>query len=200
VIPGVILASGMSIRMGRSKALLPVRSGGPTFVRHIAATLLRGGVSDVLIVGRPEDDALRAEVDELGAPVRFIENPHAASGQLSSVVAGVNAVDHPGTRGVLITPVDVPLVRETSVAAVIAAFVSTGGPIVRATSGGRHGHPVLFAHALFSELRRADPSIGAKAVLRAHEPEIVNVEVADPGVVQDVDVPEDYERLFGRPL
>ena len=177
--------------MGRSKALLPVGIGGRSFVRHIAATLLRGGVSDVLIVGRPDDLALRSEVDVLGAQARFIENPHAAQGQLSSVVAGINAVDHPGIRAVVIMPVDVPLVRETSVAAVIARFETTRAAIVRATAGGRHGHPVLFAHALFGELRRADPSVGAKAVMRAHEAEIANVEVADPGVVEDVDAPED---------
>jgi molybdenum cofactor cytidylyltransferase len=200
MIPGVILASGVSSRMGRSKALLSVGSNGPSFVRHIATTLLEGGVSDVLVIGRPEDAALRSEVEQLGARVRFVENPNAAHGQLSSVVAGINAVDHPGTRAVVITPVDVPLVRAASVAAVIDAFVLLHAPIVRATSGGRHGHPVLFAHPLFGELRRADPAVGAKSVMRAHEAEIANVEVADPGVLTDVDSPEDYERLFGPPL
>jgi len=200
MIPGAILASGFSTRMGRSKALLPIGPDGPSFVRHVAATLLRGGVSDVLVVGRPDDGALRSEVDQLGGSVRFIENALAAAGQLSSVVAAVNAVDHPGTRALVITPVDVPLVRDASVAALIAAFLRTGAPIVRATSGGRHGHPVIFGHALFGELRRADPSVGAKAVVRAHDAEIVNVEVDDPGVLADVDAPEDYARLFGRPL
>ena len=117
MIPGVILASGVSSRMGRSKALLSVGSNGPSFVRHIAVTLLEGGVSDVLVIGRPEDAALRSEVELLGARVRFVENPNAAHGQLSSVVAGINAVDHPGTRAVVITPFDVPLVRAASVAA-----------------------------------------------------------------------------------
>ena len=200
MIPGAILASGFSTRMGRSKALLPIGPDGPSFVRHVAATLLRGGVSDVLVVGRPDDGALRSEVDQLGGSVRFIENALAAAGQLSSVVAAVNAVDHPGTRALVITPVDVPLVRDASVAALIAAFLRTGAPIVRATSGGRHGHPVIFGHALFGELRRADPSVGAKAVVRAHDAEIVNVEVDDPGVLAEVDAPEDYARLFGRPL
>ena len=70
-------------------------------------------------------------------------------------------------------------------------------PIVRATHHGRHGHPVIFARAVFDELRHADPAAGAKSVLRAHEAAIVNVEVEDPGVVTDVDTPEDYARLFG---
>jgi molybdenum cofactor cytidylyltransferase len=186
--------------MGRSKALLSIGSNGPSFVRQIATTLLDGGVSDVLVVGRPEDAALRAEIEQLDARVRFVENPNAEDGQLSSVVAAINVVDHPGTRAVVIMPVDVPLVRAASVASVIEAFVRTHAVIVRAASGGRHGHPVLFAHALFGELRRADPSVGAKSVLRAHQAEIVNVEVPDPGVLSDVDSPDDYERLFGRPL
>ena len=49
--------------MGQPKALLPVRPGGPTFVRHLSAALLEGGVADVLVVGRPDDVALRTEVE-----------------------------------------------------------------------------------------------------------------------------------------
>jgi CTP:molybdopterin cytidylyltransferase MocA len=57
---------------------------------------------------------------------------------------------------------------------------------------------VIFSRAVFDELRRADPAAGAKAVLRAHEAAIVNVDVEDPGVLGDVDTPESYRALFGR--
>jgi molybdenum cofactor cytidylyltransferase len=200
VIPALILASGLSERMGRPKALLPTGPGGPTFVCKIAETMRAGGIEDVLVIGRPDNDALRAEVERLGTNVRFVANVHADEGQLSSLIAGLNVVDHPGTRAIVVTPVDVPMVSPDSVAALLAAFARTGAPIIRPTHRGRHGHPVLFSHAMFAELRRADPAQGAKAVVRRRAAEIVEIEVPDPAVIADVDSPEDYARLFDQSI
>ena len=186
--------------MGQPKALLPVRAGGQSFVRHLAAALLEGGVIDVLVVGRPDDGALRAEVESLGTGVRLVINAHADAGQLSSVIAGLNAADRPGVHGVLVTPVDVPLVLPDTVRALLTAFASRRAPVVRATYRGRHGHPVIFGRGVFDALRRADPAIGAKAVVQAHAREIVDLEVDDPGVLHDIDGPDDYARVFNRPM
>jgi molybdenum cofactor cytidylyltransferase len=199
MVPGVILAAGRSSRMGRHKALLPCAPDGETFVHRLARTLSAGGVGEVLVVGRPDAVGLRAEVAAITV-ARFVENDHADAGQLSSVLAGLEAADAPGTRGLLVTPVDAPLIAAETVAALLGAFESSGAPIVRAVYRGRHGHPVVFSRAVFDDLRRADPDVGAKAVLRAHEHAIVNVEVDDPGVVADVDTREDYRALFGRRL
>ena len=105
--------------MGRSKALLPVGTGGPTFVQRLADTLRRGGVDDLLIVGRPEDEALRTAAGALSPGVRFVENRHAAEGQLSSIVTAINVIDHPGVRGLLVVPVDQPLVASSTVSELI---------------------------------------------------------------------------------
>jgi molybdenum cofactor cytidylyltransferase len=102
----------------------------------------------------------------------------------------------PDLEAVLVIPVDTPLVEESTVRAVVDAWRQTGAPIVRPASGDRHGHPVLFARAVFEELRRAPLEKGAKAVVRAHESEIFNVQVAEAGCLTDVDTPEDYERLL----
>jgi molybdenum cofactor cytidylyltransferase len=199
VIPGVILAAGLSSRMGRPKALLPVSPGGPTFVAHLSAALLFGGVADVIVVARPDDVALAAEVAGLGARVRVVLNPHADQGQLSSLLAGLNAADRPGVHGLLVTPVDAPLVRSDTVARLLSAFEVRGAPLVRATSGGRHGHPVIFGRAVFDALRHADPNIGAKAVVQTQASDVVDVEVDDAGVLDDIDRPEDYGRLVREP-
>jgi len=183
--------------MGRAKALLRCGSDQETFVARIVSRLRRGGVADVLVVGRADDELLRTELDRMALPPRFVENPDPDRGQLSSLIAGLNVVDRPGVRGLLVAPVDVPNVGAGTIAAVCQTFSATAAPIVRAACGGRHGHPVIFARRVFDELRRADPGLGAKAVLRAHAAEIVDVEVSDPGVLIDIDVPEDYERVFG---
>jgi molybdenum cofactor cytidylyltransferase len=180
--------------MGRSKALLTVPSGDMTFVARLVATLLDGGVDDAVVVGRPDDRALRDEVERLTTPVRFVPNHNADSGQLSSVLAGLNAADRPGTSAILVTPVDLPLLGSAAVSALLAAFRSGSCPVARATHGGRHGHPVIFARSVFEALRRADPATGAKSVVRSQP--VLDVEVGDAGVLYDVDTPEDYQRLF----
>jgi molybdenum cofactor cytidylyltransferase len=72
-------------------------------------------------------------------------------------------------------------------------------PIVRPSFEGRRGHPVIFDRALFDELRRAPLDVGARAVVSAHYPEIVDVPVDDPYCLVDVDTPGDYQKAI-RPL
>jgi molybdenum cofactor cytidylyltransferase len=194
VIPGVILAAGRSERMGRPKALLPCGAGGETFVARLIASLRTGGADDVLVIGRTGDAGLATEV--MRCTARFIENVDADRGQLSSLLTGLNAADRPGVHGVLVTPVDIPLVQPATVSAVISTFVRVNALIARAAYRGRHGHPVVFGRGIFDELRRADPAEGARAVLHAHAGQIVNVDVDDEAILRDVDTLEDYQQLF----
>ncbi|HYE86505.1 MAG TPA: NTP transferase domain-containing protein, partial [Vicinamibacterales bacterium] len=129
------------------------------------------------------------------ARARVIEHPGWAEGQLSSLLAGLTAVDDPQLEAVIVTPVDIPLVSASTVARLISAWRTSRAPIVRPVQGERHGHPVIFDQSIFDDLRSADPAIGAKAVFMAHQSRILNVEVTDAGAFEDVDTPEDYERL-----
>jgi molybdenum cofactor cytidylyltransferase len=200
-VAGVILAAGQSRRMGRPKALLPA-GGGETFLSVLIRTLTDGGIGGgVLVVTRPADVALGREIARASGAcagqVRQVENPGAdRGGQLSSIVAALDSVGEQ-TRAILVVPVDMPLVRASTVRRLIEAFGGSQAPILRAVCGGRHGHPVIFSRAVFEDLRRADPAVGARAVVRAHG--AVDIEVHDRGVLEDVDTPEDYERHFGPP-
>jgi molybdenum cofactor cytidylyltransferase len=196
VIAGIILAAGRSSRMGTSKALLAA-STTETFVSRLLATIRQGGIANPLVVGRAGDDLLRREVERQGC--EFVVNANAdAGGQLSSLLAGLAAADRSGLRGLMSVPVDAPLIAPSTVATLLAVFDATRAPVVRPRHAGRHGHPVIFSRTVFDDLRRADPAAGARAVLRAHESAIVNVDVEDPGVLGDVDTPESYRALFGR--
>ena len=190
MIPAIVLAAGASTRMGRPKPLLPI--GGRTFVRRILDALHEGGVAEAVVVVRPRAAGVVEEIGlaQFGRPV---ENPDPDRGQLSSLLAGLDAVDRPGVDAVLMTLVDVPLVRPPTIAALLARAPAATAPILRVAHHGRHGHPVIFTRAVFDALRAADPAVGAKAVLRTHAVE--DVEVDDPGVFADVDTPGDYERL-----
>jgi len=180
--------------MGRPKALLPI--GGDTFVTRVCLTLTAAGAEDVVVVAGTELEAVTSAVHRAGLSARIIENPRRHEGQLSSVLAGLAVADHPGVEAVVVHLVDAPLVAAGTVRAVMDAFRRTHAPVVRPVINGRHGHPVLFARSVFDELRRADPSVGAKAVVRAHAADACDVPVEDEGACRDIDTPEDHARLI----
>ena len=194
MIPAILLAAGASTRMGQPKALLTT-TGGRTFVGAILETLRDAGLTDVVVVIRPGDTALAAEIAAAGFG-RAIVNPRAADGQLTSLLAGLDAIDGPDVPAVLVTLVDVPLVTPPTIRTLCARAAVSPATVLRAVYRGRHGHPVIFKRALFDALRAADPAVGAKAVVRAAA--IEDVEVDDPGVSEDVDTPSDYARVIAR--
>lgn len=200
MIPAIVLAAGKSTRMGRSKPNLPARSpeGLPndTLLTRLVRTLLDAGVDDVVIVVGHEKEAVLAAFSESGLPARFVENAAYASGQLSSLLAGLGLVDRPGVAATLIALVDVPFVRADTVRAVIERYHRTHAPVVRPARGGQHGHPLLIDRSVFHHLRRADPLLGAKPVVRAHVTPEGEVPVDDDGAFFDIDTPEDYERAI----
>jgi molybdenum cofactor cytidylyltransferase len=151
-----------------------------------------------VVVAGPDRDAVTAELARAGLLTRVVENTRRDEGQLTSLQAGLAVADRPGVEALLVHLVDAPLVMPSTVRAVVDAFRRGRAPVVRPACGPRHGHPVLFARALFDALRAADPKVGAKAVVRECADKVCDVPVDDPGACQDIDTPEDYERLIGR--
>jgi molybdenum cofactor cytidylyltransferase len=185
--------------MGEPKALLPDPDGRP-FVARILRSLLAAGVEEVVVVTGSDHEAIVKAVQEdgLAAHTRFARNPDPGRGQLSSLWTGMDAVLTPGSEGLMMTLVDVPMVDVPTIASVIETWRRTRAPIVRPAAGDRHGHPVIFDRSVFGELRAASVEEGAKAVVRAHERYVVNVPVTDEGCLLDVDTRADYEALRSR--
>jgi molybdenum cofactor cytidylyltransferase len=199
VVRGVILAAGASSRMGRPKFSLPLGTRGDTFLSRIIRTLTTCGIPEIVVVSGSTVD-VRPAAHHVDRRVRFVHNPEWSMGQLTSLLTALDRVSGAGAgdgvlEAVMMTLVDVPLVSETTCRRVLAAWRATRAPIVRPAQRHRHGHPVIFDRAIFDELRRADPQQGAKAVVRMHELDIVNVEVDDEYAFLDVDTPEEYRRL-----
>jgi molybdenum cofactor cytidylyltransferase len=198
MISAIILAAGTSSRMGRPKAELPFGQTGETVLSRIVSEILAGGAPQIVVVGGAHVDAVRRAMPSHEPRARVIEHAGWEQGQLSSLLAGLTAIgDQLLLEAVLVTPVDVPLVSASTVAALIAAWRRTRAPIVRPVRGERHGHPVIFDRSIFEDLRSADPAIGAKAVFAKHRDGVLNLEVDDPGAFEDIDTPEDYKRLLG---
>ena len=196
MLAAVILAAGASTRMGSPKALLPDPEGR-TFVARVARTFADAGIDRIIVVTGQQHDAIDAALTADAPPVmpRCVRNPDPSRGQLSSLWVGLDAAAEQDAEAVLVTLVDVPMVRASTVRAVVDGWRRTGAPIVRPAIGDRHGHPVLFDRAVFDDLRRAPLDQGAKVVVNAHADRIVNITVDDEGSLVDVDTPADYSRV-----
>ncbi len=195
-IEGILLAAGESRRMGYPKPLL--RIDGETFVAHVARAMLTVVARLIVVVGA-HADRVRAEVPP-DSRITIADNPQWARGQLSSLKVGIRALG-PDCRAALVHLADHPTVRADTFQAVVDAYLKSTPPIVVARHRGRRGHPVVFARGVFPELAAAPDSEGARKVVNADPRRVVYVDVDDPGVVLDLDTPEDLARagLPGRP-
>jgi molybdenum cofactor cytidylyltransferase len=196
MVPAVVLAAGKSSRMGRAKATLPLAEGG-TFLTRIIRTLRDAAVEDVVVVIGHDPEPILRSLEPSGLTFRLVMNTEYESGQLSSVLAGLRAIDRPGVTAMLVTLVDVPLTSASTVRAVLERHRATRAPIVRPVDRSRHGHPVLIDRVLFPLVRSADPTRGMKPIVRAHASAAGDVEIEDEGAFIDVDTPEEYQRLVG---
>ena len=190
---GVVLTGGRSARMGSPKALLDFR-GQPFVVRILEALEALEVKTRVVVVG---PDAPRIRPAVAGHDCLIVENADVDGGPIASLRAALRALQPVQPSGALVWPVDLPHVRVVTVERLIETFRREPAPAVVPTFAERRGHPVLWGAGLFEELLTSDAATrhGARAVLHAHATEISPVAVDDPAVIDDLNTPEDYERL-----
>lgn len=190
---GVVLAAGRSVRMGFPKALLDFR-GAPFVVRILEALEALDLKHRVVVLGSDES-RIRPVLQAQECLV--VTTPDVDAGPIASLRAALGALKTARPAAVLVWPVDFPHVRIATVERMVEAHQRTRAPAVVPAFGGHRGHPVIWDQALFPELETSEAAgrDGARAVLRAHEREAVTVPVDDPAVTDDINTPEDYERL-----
>jgi len=187
-----ILAAGESRRMGSPKALLPYR--GKNFTEYLleVASHPRVGVRRVVLGARAEE--VRAQIHLGDAEV--VINEEWQRGQLSSIQAAVRSLPAKQTAGLLLCPVDHPLVSAELVARLIEEFDASGKPIVLPTYRGKRGHPLIFAASLYAEILDASPEVGARQVVWAHAGDVLEVATDEEGVVLNLNDPETLRRAM----
>ena len=189
----VVLAAGRGARVGGPKALLTL--DGETFLARVARLLRRPGVERVTAVLGHEADRVRREVG-LPPDVGAIVNERHSEGMLTSIWAGLDDAETAGADGVLVHPVDHPMIDPATVDAVIGAL-QRGATIAVPSYAGRRGHPAGFARGAWAALRGATPDEGARGVLARHPDWIEHVPAGEECLV-GINTNEDYERLRQR--
>jgi molybdenum cofactor cytidylyltransferase len=187
MICAIVLSAGKSERMGRPKALLPLQ--GKTFLENILSAISRSPVEETRVVVGHHRNEIEPHVKP---PARLVFNPNYEQGMITSLQAGIRSLP-PHTSGALLFLVDHPLVDSET----IELLVTKIGPdrIVLPTFQGRRGHPVLFGSAILQEILGLSSSQGANIVVRKDPDRIVEVSVNSPGILVDVDTPEDFLKL-----
>ena len=192
MIAGVVLAAGLSRRMGRRKLLLDL--GGQPLIRLAVEGVAAAGVDDLVVVMPPDQSELAAALT--GIRHRVAVNPAPETGQAGSVVAGIAALG-PAVRAALIALGDQPAVPRAVPVGLLTAYRATARAIVAPRNRAGRGNPVLFDVSVFPELLRLTGDAGARGVIDA-DPARVALVTFDLPMPPDIDTPEDYETLRGR--
>ena len=191
----IILAAGESRRMGRPKPLLACR--GTTFLGHLLRVTAHPAIGiRRVVLGAASDEILRAAAL---APEIVILNNEWQRGQLSSIQAGLRSLPEGATDGVLLCPVDHPLISTHLVDLLVKAFRSQGKSIVMPTWQGHRGHPVIFGAKLYPELLAAPADVGARAVVWEHQSDLYELPTGEEGVVLNLNDPASLARAVGKP-
>ncbi|MDR3675404.1 MAG: nucleotidyltransferase family protein [Acidobacteriota bacterium] len=191
MIAGLILAAGESRRMGRDKALLSYR--GRTFLETIISNLSNAGADKITVVLGHHAETIQRAVNL--STVRVVVNHDYQRGQTSSLQLGLSAAVVDAPEAVILCLVDHPAVSADVIAKLIEQFKSTHPLVLIPTHKGERGHPVVISQKLFPELLALLPVEPANSVTRKYRDVTQFVEVADRGILVDVDEPRTYERL-----
>src|SRR5256886_7271563 len=191
---GVVLAAGRSARMGTPKPLLDFR--GRPFIIRILEALEALDLKLRLVVLGPEPP--RAPPISAPHDCVIVEPPAVATGPIGSLRAALAALNPLRPAAVLAWPVDLPHVRLATVERLIDAYARGRPPAVAPSFGMRRGQPVIWDASLFGEIETSEAATrhGGNAVLHAHASRLGTVPLDDPPVLDDVQTPEDYERLL----
>ena len=186
---GVVLAAGTSSRYGeRNKLLEPIND--KPLLRHAIEPLLAADLDGVTVVLGHEAEVVRDAISDLldREDVAVTVNDRYADGQSTSVAAGVDAARERGAHGVLLALGDMPSVSVDAIEALLATYREGREGALAAAVEGERGNPVLFDRRYFDDLRAVDGDVGGRELLLADG---VAVETGDPGVLRDVDRPNE---------
>ena len=192
MICAIVLAAGLSSRMGVQKLLLPF--SGKTVIAHIIDQLLASNVDEVHVVVGHQAERISAELS--GRAVSIVNNPNYTSGMLSSVRCGLQSLPEK-CRAVMVVLGDQPSITTGLIDQMIQSFTTTEKSILVPLYKGKRGHPILFSSLFCDEILTQYGDVGLRGLLHSHSDDIYELNVSNASVLCDMDCPDDYRRELG---
>jgi CTP:molybdopterin cytidylyltransferase MocA/xanthine/CO dehydrogenase XdhC/CoxF family maturation factor len=195
-ISAVVLAAGLSRRMGaQNKLLLPL--DGKPIVRRVIESVLGAALAEVVVVLGHQAPEVMSAIAGLG--VRTVHNPDFASGQVSSVRAGLGALERP-TDAVMVCLGDQPLVTSADLLALRRAYTQRPhGSILVPVRGAQRGNPVILDWGSARETLERGTNFGCRHFMDENPDRVYRWPAYNDHFVRDVDEPADYQTLLVRP-
>ncbi|MEN6375725.1 MAG: nucleotidyltransferase family protein [Smithella sp.] len=190
-IAALILCAGRSSRMGNFKPLLPLDKDN--FIERTIRLYRSVDISNILVVVGHEAEKIIPVLD--GLEVNRVQNEHYDLGMFSSIQTGVRHL-RGQCAAFFLHPADIPFVRPSTIKSLIAAFATGDMDICRPCYKERYGHPPLISMSLYEAISEFDRAGGLRALLARHPQKSCNVICNDPGILTDIDTPEDYEKAL----
>ncbi|HLJ29596.1 MAG TPA: NTP transferase domain-containing protein [Candidatus Angelobacter sp.] len=188
-IAAVVLAAGMSRRMGTPKQLLEL--DGKVLLQHTLENVRGSGIDEIVLVLGFAADAVRQQISING--LKVVVNPEYQQGMGTSLRAGLAAVS-PQAKGGLIVLADQPLIRPGTLTQLMAYHHEHQPQILIPAYKGFRGNPVLLDREVFPELMSLNGDVGCRAIFGSHTENIHKLDVDDIGILLDIDSMDDLQK------
>ncbi len=192
-IAAIVLAAGLSRRMGPSNKLLQEIDGQPA-LRRVVAAICESGLRTIYVITGHQSDAIESTLK--GLPVEFVFNENYPDGMGSSIACGAKLIEKSRFTGVALFLGDLAEITPSTIRCVTNVFIDQGQQkIVAPAFHGKRGHPVIFPTPYLRLLRNLSGDSGAKGILSNAGDQLHVIEVSDPSVTKDYDTPEDFKNV-----
>jgi molybdenum cofactor cytidylyltransferase len=192
----IVLAAGLSRRMGAPKMVLPW--GNTTVIGQVVNVLSQAGLGEILVV----TGGARSQVEAAlrGSLARTVFNPrYQEDRMILSLQLGLAGLSS-GIQAALVALGDQPQIKGEVVAAILSAYFASGAPLVVPSFQMRRGHPWLVDRSLWGEIMALQPPQTLRNLMNAHQDQIAYLNVLDDTILRDLDTPEDYIREHPDPV
>ncbi|PCJ19915.1 MAG: hypothetical protein COA96_16085 [SAR86 cluster bacterium] len=183
-IGAVILAAGYSTRFGSSKLLAKLDNGHTVFqqtLKNISAV-----IPEILIVSRAD---IAPSLSKYSNDIIVFEQAELGMG--ASLSFAVKQIEN--WAGCLVCLGDMPFIQPETYRQIASQL--NNNKIIIPTYDSKAGNPVAFGNNYFSQLKSLQGDTGGKSIINNNAESVSRITIDDPGILQDIDTPDDLSRL-----
>jgi len=192
-ISAIILSAGLSSRMGAFKPLLPLGKG--TIIKQAILNFQQAGIREIHVVLGNRAHDIVSHLDDMD--VAWVVNQDFHKEMLTSVQIGVNQLN-PESSAFFLQPVDIPLIRERTLQALMRAHAAQPHGIIYPVFHDTRGHPPLIPRKYAKRIIAYRGKGGLRGCLQVYEKNAFNIPVVDEGILMDMDNRDQYDRIKRR--